>query len=95
MACARFVRRSGKWTPAGRTDEWTPLDMKDLRTVSETRMNPVTDWLEAIAKNREPECSGHNGAWAIEMVMAAYHSSLVGGAPVAFPLKARTHPLAP
>ena len=90
-----FVRRSGKWTPAGRNDEWTPLDAKDLRTVSETRMNPVTDWLDAIAKNREPECSGRNGAWAIEMVMAVYYSSLAGGAPVVFPLKVRTHPLAP
>lgn len=90
-----FIRRSGKWSAAGRTDEWTPLDAKDLRTVSETRMNPVTDWLEAIALNRGPECSGRNGAWAVEMVMAVYHSSLAGGAPVAFPLKVRTNPLAP
>ena len=90
-----FVRRGGKWSSAGRTDEWTPLDAKDLRTVSETRMNPVADWFEAIAKNREPECSGRNGAWAVEMVMAVYHSSLAGGAPVAFPLTVRTHPLAP
>ncbi len=90
-----FVRRSGKWSSAGRNDEWTPLDAKDLRSVSETRMNPVTDWLEAIAKNREPECSGRDGAWAVEMVMAVYRSSLAGGAPVAFPLTVRTHPLAP
>lgn len=90
-----FVRRGGKWSSAGRNDEWTPLNAKDLRTVSETRMNSVADWLEAIAKNRGPECSGRNGAWAVEMVMAVYHSSLAGGAPVAFPLTARTHPLAP
>ena len=90
-----FVRRGGKWSSVGRNDEWTPLDAKDLRTVSETRMNPVADWLEAIAKNREPECSGRNGAWAVEMVVAVYHSSPAGGAPVAFPLTVRTHPLAP
>ena len=90
-----FVRRGGKWSSAGRNDEWTPLDAKDLRTVAETRMNPVADWLEAIAKNREPECSGRNGALAVEMVIAIYQSGLAGGAPVAFPLKARTHPLAP
>jgi predicted dehydrogenase len=89
-----FIRRSGKWTAAGRTDNWVPLDAKDLRTVAETKMNPVSDWLEAIAKNREPECSGRNGAWAVEMVMAVYHSALNGGAGIPFPLKTRTHPLA-
>lgn len=88
-----FVRRSGKWTSAGRTDEWTPLDAKDLRTIAETKMNPVSDWLDAISANREPECSARNGAWAVEMVMAVYHSALADGASIPFPLRVRTHPL--
>ncbi len=89
-----FIRRAGKWSAAGRTDEWTPLDAKDVRSIGETRMNPVSDWLEAIAKDREPECGGRNAAWAVEMVMAVYHSALNGGARVPFPLASRTHPLA-
>jgi len=89
-----FIRRSGKWTSAGRTDDWLPLDAKDLRTIAQTKLNPVTDWLDAIAADREPECSGRNGAWAVEMIMAVYQSGLADGASIPFPLKLRTHPLA-
>jgi predicted dehydrogenase len=53
----------------------------------------VDDWLDAIEKNRQPECSGLNAAKAVEMVMAVYHAAL-GGARVKFPLAVRTHPLA-
>ena len=49
-------------------------------------------WLDAIAKDREPECSGQNGAWAVEMVCAVYQSALKK-AQVPFPLATRTHPL--
>ena len=54
---------------------------------------PVTDWLAAIAGNREPECSARNGAMAVEMVMAVYSAAL-SLTRVAFPLGPRTHPLA-
>ena len=47
---------------------------------------------EAIAKNREPECSGRNGAWAVEMVMGVYHAAL-SGKRVSFPLSVRNHAL--
>ncbi len=48
---------------------------------------------EAIVKNRQPECSGRNGAWAVEMTLAVYHAAL-SGKRVSFPLTVRTHPLA-
>lgn len=54
--------------------------------------NAVTDWLLAIHENREPICSAHHAARAIEMVCAVYHAALTGSrAP--FPLTERSHPL--
>lgn len=88
-----FVRRSTSWKPEGKTDEWEPLDMSQVKSPPPHNLGPVGDWLDAIAKNREPECSGGNGAWAVEMVMAVYHAALTGKR-VPFPLAVRTHPLA-
>jgi hypothetical protein len=39
------------------------------------------------------ECSGRNGAWAVEMVMGVYQAALTGRR-LTFPLAARRHPLA-
>ena len=50
------------------------------------------DWLEAIRHGRDPECSGRNAAWAVEMVMAVYHAAL-GGSRIRFPLQRRDHAL--
>lgn len=88
-----FVRRSTSWKPEGKTDAWEPLDMSQVKSPPPHNLGPVGDWLDAIAKDREPECSGRNGAWAIEMVMAVYHATL-SGKRVPFPLNVRTHPLA-
>jgi len=88
-----FVRRSTNWKPEGKTDAWEPLDMSQVKSPPPHNLGPVGDWLDAIAKDREPECSGRNGAWAIEMVMAVYHATL-SGKRVPFPLNVRTHPLA-
>ena len=85
-----FVRSAGAWKPEGRTDEWKPLNAKYL---DGSGLDPVGDWLAAIKENRAPACSGENGAWAVEMVLAAYHAALTGGR-VAFPLTNRKHPLA-
>ena len=88
-----YLRSAAPWTAAGRTEEWRPLE--PLRTVSaeDHLIAPVRDWLEAIEADREPQCSGRNGAWAVEMVAAVYASALAGGR-VSFPLKPRRHPLA-
>ncbi len=60
-----------------------------------TRANArlVDDWLEAIGRNRAPECSGHNAMKAIEMVMAVYQAAL-SAKRVPLPLTSRRHPLA-
>jgi len=90
-----FIRTVGSWSPTGRIDDWKPLDSTESAPQGTVDHNaaPVSDWLRAIAENREPECSAHNGAAAIEMVSAVYQSSL-SQARVQFPLQRRTHPLA-
>jgi predicted dehydrogenase len=88
-----FIRRSTDWKAEGKTDDWQPLDPSVLKSPSAHNLDPVGDWLDAVSKNREPECSGRNGAWAVEMVMAVYQAAL-SGKRVSFPLAARAHPLA-
>jgi len=88
-----FVRKSTAWQASGRTDTWHPLSATVLKGAEPRVTNPVTDWLDAIAENREPVCSGKDGAWAIEMVMGVYQAALTEKR-VWFPLTVRTHPLA-
>lgn len=88
-----FLRQATPWTNSGRRDEWIPFAPELAQSPPEHNLAPVTDWLEAIRSNREPECSGHNGAWAVEMVMAVYDSALLR-AQVVFPLAGGEHPLA-
>ncbi len=89
-----FVRSTTGWAAAGKQDDWRPLDAALVKAAPDPSLAPVSDWLEAIGRNREPECSGRNGAWGVEMVMAVYQAAL-GNIRVGFPLKVRTHPLAP
>ena len=87
-----FLRRSTGWKSEGRTDAWEPLDVPLVKSPPPHNLGPVGDWLDAIAKHREPECSGRNGAWAVEMVMGVYHAAL-SGRRVSFPLSVRSHAL--
>ncbi|MBM3875484.1 MAG: Gfo/Idh/MocA family oxidoreductase [Verrucomicrobia bacterium] len=89
-----FVLKPGAWKPDGRADTWqkfegTPAGVDNFPSAN-TRL--VDDWLAAIREKRDPECSGRNGAWAVEMVMAVYQAALTGQR-TTFPLKSRTHPL--
>jgi predicted dehydrogenase len=87
-----FIRRTSTWTATGKVDSWEPLDPA-LANIAQTHSaGSAGDWLDAIARNREPECSGRNGAWAVEMVMGVYQAAL-SGKRVSFPLASRTHPL--
>jgi predicted dehydrogenase len=87
------VRRADAWKADGRKDWWEPSDAARVKTPASLNPGPVGDWLDAIGKDREPECSGRNGAWAVEMVMAVYQAAL-SGRRVTFPLAQRKHPLA-
>jgi predicted dehydrogenase len=87
-----FIRRSTPWKSEGKTDAWEPLDGSLVKSPPPQNLGPVGDWLDAIANGREPECSGRNGAWAVEMVMGVYHAAL-SGKRVSFPLSVRSHAL--
>jgi predicted dehydrogenase len=87
-----FLRRATTWTAKGKADTWEPLDSAMVQSPPEHNLGPVGDWLQAIEQKREPECSGRNGAWAVEMVCAVYQSALAT-ATVPFPLRSRVHPL--
>jgi len=89
-----FLRRTTPWKSEGKTDRWEPLDAAVVKSPPAPDPGPVGDWLEAVERDREPECSGRNGAWAVEMVMGVYQAAL-SGRRVSFPLVVRTHPLAP
>lgn len=87
-----FLLSTTGWSSKGRVDTWTPLDPALIDSPPEHNLGPVGDWLEAVRTGREPECSGRNAAWAVEMAMGVYASALGGGA-VTFPLRDREHPL--
>jgi len=80
-------------------EEWHPLedDPSVKTTAAEREVGPanarvVDDWLAAIRANRDPACSGRNGAKAVEMVMGVWRAGLTSGR-VEFPLKERGHAL--
>ncbi|HMO63673.1 MAG TPA: Gfo/Idh/MocA family oxidoreductase, partial [Verrucomicrobiota bacterium] len=87
-----FLRAQGGLTGTGLTETWAPLDPEAVKDPPAHNLGPVDDWLAAIAENREPECSGRNAAWAVEMVMGVYRAAL-GGGHAPFPLPGRGHPL--
>ncbi len=84
---------AGGWVP-GRKDDWQPLDAALVNSAPDPQAGPVDDWLESIRTGREPECSGRNGMWAVEMVLGIYRASIEGRR-IAFPLDERRHPLGP
>jgi len=84
---------AGGWVP-GKKVEWKPLDPALADSAPDPQAGPVDDWLESIRTGREPECSGRNGAWTVEMVLGIYRASMEGRR-VAFPLVDRRHPLGP
>jgi predicted dehydrogenase len=96
---AIYRLQPGKWEGGGRTDQWQRLESDpgakltaDERGFGPANRRVVDDWLNAIAGNREPVCSGRNAMKAIEMIMAVYHAAL-SSSRVALPLKDRQHPL--
>jgi predicted dehydrogenase len=95
-----FYSAPGKWEDVGKEQAWRPAEgdpsgkvPAGMRDVTRANARLVDDWLEAIEKDREPMCSGRNGAKAVEMVMGVYWAAL-GRKRVELPLAERGHPLA-
>jgi predicted dehydrogenase len=94
-----LLRQAGKWEDAGRTDQWRPMEddpavqaTAEQRSSAAANARVVDDWLAAIRGNREPVCSGKNGAMAVEMAMGVWRAGLSSGR-VKFPLTERGHVL--
>lgn len=95
-----FLLKSSGWKADGKADEWRKLPDDPTLNVpaaaqgfTPANARLVDDWLDAIARNRPPECSGHNAMKAVEMVMAVYQAALAAKR-IAMPLTNRKHPLA-
>ena len=94
-----LVSGLGKWSEEGRTDQWRSLDddpsakaTPPQREVAPANARVALALLDGRAENREPACSGRNGAKAVEMVMGVWRAGLTAGR-VEFPLKERGHAL--
>lgn len=54
--------------------------------------HPIRNLIHAIETGGQPQCSGEDARWAVEMVSAVYHSQ-ISKARVELPLRNRRHPL--
>jgi predicted dehydrogenase len=94
-----FHRKDESATANRSSGDWLAWDEDPTSGFSEaersfTRANQrvVDDWLDAIAEDREPICSGYAGMKALEMAMAVFEAGL-SRRRVELPLKNRKHPL--
>jgi predicted dehydrogenase len=96
-----YVRSNEKWTDQGAIAEWRVWTEDPTLKFSEAERGSangnarvVDDWLDAIAHDREPICSGEAATKALEMAMAVFEAGLSRNRAL-LPLKNRKHPLAP
>jgi predicted dehydrogenase len=94
-----LIRKGESPAAAGATGGWLPWREDPTLGFSEakkgfTRANArvVDDWLDAIARGREPVCSGYAGMKALEMAMAVFEAGLTKQR-VEFPVNKRGHTL--
>jgi predicted dehydrogenase len=84
------------WAPGLTKKTWGPLPgLPDVQATENTvwHYQPIIDDLmAAIAEDRRPAYSVHDGRAALEMCMAVFEAPIHGGL-VQFPLEERSHPL--
>jgi predicted dehydrogenase len=94
-----FVERGSDLTAQGGRRELVPIDANPNETPSGVaaqlsgNRRVVDDWLEAIARDREPACSGVAAMKSLEMIHAVFAAG-ISRQRVEFPLRNRQHPLA-
>ena len=81
--------------PAAEARPWTPIADGDPEIVGEVHNHvvPARDLIAAIAEDREPLCSVHEGAMTVEMICGAFESHRQGGMAVSLPLEQRENAL--
>ena len=83
--------------PAGSRSRWTPLPPPPGSPAGGGGQHTgnhyiVRDLLAAIAEDRKPLSSSHDGRWSLEMIHAVYDAHRTGER-VPLPLADRAHPL--
>ena len=72
--------------------KWEKLPKPDKFVIPEHKKHPIVDFIHAIETDTQPQSSGYDGRWSIEMVSCVYESQ-INKKRIYFPLKNREHPL--
>jgi len=91
---------SESWCPPLTKTEWVPITSQGIgkpEVLPASWRGPgnvvaAKDLIQAVAEDRDPECSVREGRWTVEMILGAFESHRLGGGPVTFPLKTRKNP---
>ncbi len=81
----------GLWAPEDRSQQWELLSL-ETAALGEGNRLAVLDLIDAIEEDRDPISSGRSAVAALEMILGAYASQIIG-ARVTFPAADRRHPL--
>lgn len=81
------------WIPISSAGAGIPEPRDDISDSVARHLGPARDLIAAIAEDRQPLCSGHEGAMTVEMICAVFESHRQESKAVAIPLEERTHPL--
>ena len=79
------------WAPADTSQKWEPLELDDTPLYTGNQL-AIRDLIDAIENDREPLSSGRAAVAALEMILGAYESQIIGGR-VILPMENRKHPL--
>jgi predicted dehydrogenase len=97
---AAFYLADPAWSPGRSGIEWERITSAGVGRAEPLKDGgldagndlAVSDLIDAIEQDRQPECSMYEGRATIEMITAVFASHLVGK-PVALPLEVRSNPL--
>jgi len=72
--------------------KWEELPNPENFVIPEHKKHPILDFINAIETDTQPQSSGYDGRWSIEMVSSVYESQ-INKKRIYFPLNNREHPL--
>ena len=87
------VQEQRAWVPVSVAGIGKPEPGAGLEKEISDHLISGRDLIAAIRENREPLCSGRDGATTVEMISAVFESHRLDGQRVLLPLKTRQNPL--
>jgi len=79
------------FSPDDNSQKWEPLKLDDASLATGNQL-AIIDLIDAIENDRKPISSASDAVSALEMILGAYESQIIGGR-VKFPMENRKHPL--